>query len=131
MYRSLPLLALALAGCLSREIPVTIEDVNDVSAIVRYEVDGTHPACTITHTDPEDGAVTREAVPLPWAKEFRVTVNDRTGAFEALVRATCSTPGMRGKSTSAVLIDGVRKRQGSAEGPGETSEARFRVGIDS
>ena len=135
MHRLLLLLLVpALAACDARQFdgPDDAEDpaAARLTAQVRYRLEGSYATCKIVHTDPADGLVTRYEVPLPWTKTFEVTVDEKTGPFDASVEATCLDPEKSGKSTLALYVDGFEKRRDTAAGPGATAEVHFRVGAD-
>ena len=135
MKRPLLLLLLlpALAACDARGLAGPAEPARPTprtTADVKYQVEGTYATCKIVHTDPSKGLVSEEDVLLPWTKTFRVTVNERTGPFDANVIATCLDPTKIGKSTVRLFIDGEEMRRDSNLGPGATSAVSFTVGRD-
>lgn len=124
----LAILATALAACDSQRLyPDELMPSETLSYLVEYRVQGTYATCDITYSDPQEGRARAQQVSLPWERSVGVTVDQRTGPFDAFVKATCADPTKMGKSTAAVVMNGQIKSQDSATGFGATSEASFQI----
>lgn len=136
-------LLFVVAGCQPREItgpepcvdPEQCPDREEPTAtppsatfLVEYVVEGTYYDCQITFVDHKRRETTLDQPQrLPWSTSFRVEIHEATGAFDAVVSATCADPTKAGKSTAMVRVDSELKATDSAVGYGATARAEHSV----
>ncbi len=122
MRASLLLSAAVLLSACEAGNPFEAAPVHTATFSVRYNVEGTYRACSVTYLD-ATRTLQREDVAPGWEKTVAVSVRTDQAPFDAFVQATCADDAKVGKVTVSLHANGTLVDTNSTANYGATARA--------